>query len=162
MVQIFISMRTKAHVYQEQKCCTRTCASNTLECHVFGRVLSSGGGDASPSMFKIFVGQNMDVGLTNIPPIVSGFWLGGRLDERLTKSRSHVSILAQAIYVASAFVVASTWFRSAPIPTSNWFRLFGIGLRGFQSRNGFVSLVSVCADSKIEMVSPLWDRSSPI
>ena len=32
------------------------------------------------------VGQNMDVGLTNIPPIVSGYWLGGGWMNELRKN----------------------------------------------------------------------------
>ena len=49
-------------------------------------------------------------------------------------------------------MVSPLWYGPAPIPKSNWLRLFGIGLRRFQSRNGLASLVSVCADSKFEML----------
>ena len=48
-------------------------------------------------------------GVNKYPSHRVGVLVGAPLDERITKSRSYVSILAQAIYVASAFVVASTF-----------------------------------------------------
>ena len=40
-------------------------------------------------------------------------------------------------------MVSPLWHRSARLPKSKLFRLFGISLRRFHSRNGFASLVSV-------------------
>ena len=69
------------------------------------------------------------------------------------------------------------WDRSTPIPKSKCFRVFGIGPDRSQGRVAFASLGSVhtfskvescpslgsvLTDSKVEMFSRLWDRSTPI